>query len=118
LQNSYDQAKQAADRAGAEYRRLRVSRDIFYTGAFYFGLLVNPIQAAETDADGRFVIEVPQRGAFVIGAQAQRSVGDSTEHYYWLQPVSLGRQQKFTQNLSNNNLTSTTGTSSLIHTKD
>jgi hypothetical protein len=80
--------------------------------------LVNPIQTAETDADGRFIIEVPQQGEFVIGAQGQRSIGLSTEYYYWLQPVSLGGQQKFTQNLSNKNLTSTTGTSSLIHTKD
>jgi len=96
----------------------RASRDFYYTGAFYFALLQNPIQTAETDADGRFVIEVPQQGAFVIGAQAQRSVGDSTEHCYWLQPVSLGGQQKFSQNLSNNNLTSTPGTSSLIHTND
>jgi hypothetical protein len=76
------------------------------------------VSALDSDADGRFVIEVPQQGAFVIGAQAKRSVGNSTEHYYWLQPVSLEGQQKFGQNLSNNNLTSTTGTSSLIHTKD
>ena len=118
LRDSYNQAQQAAKRAGAEYRRLREARDFYYTGAFYFGLLLNPIQTAETDADGRFIIEVPQQGAFVIGAKAQRSVGDSTEHYYWLLPVSLGGQQKFSQNLSNSNLTSTTGTSSLIHTKD
>jgi len=91
---------------------------IYRSGTFYFSYLQNPIQTAETDADGRFVIEVPQQGAFVIAAQGQRSVGDSTERYYWLQPVSLGGQQKFSQNLSNNNLTSTTGTSSLILTKD
>ena len=118
FRNSYNQAEQAANRARAEYQRLREARDFYYTGAFYFSLLVNPIQTAETDADGRFVIEVPPQGAFVIGAQAQRSVGDSTEQYYWLQPVSLEGQQKFSQNLSNSNLTSTTGTSSLIHTKD
>jgi len=118
LQNSYNQAEQAAKRASEEYRKLRVARDFYYTGAFYFGLLVNPIQATETDADGKFIIEVPQQGEFVIGAQGQRSIGlSTTEYYYWLQ-VSLGGQQKFTQNLSNKNLTSTTGTSSLIHTKD
>jgi len=33
-------------------------------------------------------------------------------------PVSLEGQQQLTQNLSNNNLTSTTGTSSLILTQD
>jgi len=59
-------------------------------------------------------MNVPKRGSFVIGAQAQRYItlidwNPITEHYYWLQPVSLGGQQQLTQNLSNNNLTSTTG---------
>jgi len=89
-----------------------------YSGGFYLALLQSPIRTAETDADGKFVIDVPRTGAFVIAAQARRSVGDTTEYYYWLQPVSLEGQQQLTQNLSNNNLTSTTGTSSLIHTKD
>jgi hypothetical protein len=93
-----------------------------YSGGFYLALLDSPIRTAETDADGRFVIEVPQKGAFVIGAQANRRVVLSTEHYtehyYWLQPISLEGKQQLTQNLSNNNLTSTTGSSSLIHTQD
>ncbi len=89
-----------------------------YSGAFYFAYLQFPIQTAETDADGKFAIEVPKTGKFVIAAQAQRSIGDHTEHYYWLQPVSLEGQSQRVQNLTNNNLTGTTGTSSLILTKD
>ncbi len=90
----------------------------YRSGAFYFAYLQFPIQTAETDADGKFAIEIPQTGKFVIAAQAQRSIGDHTEHYYWLQPVSLEGQPELTQNLSNRNLTSATGTSSLIHTQD
>jgi hypothetical protein len=90
----------------------------YYSGAFYFAFFQSPICTAETDADGKFVIEVPQTGRFVIAAQADRSIMDSAERYYWLQPVSLEGQQQHTQNLSNNNLTSTTGSSSLIHTQD
>jgi hypothetical protein len=90
----------------------------YYSGAFYFGYLGFPIHTAETDAEGKFVMEVPKSGRFVIAAQAERSVGKYTEHYYWLQPVSLEGQQQVTQNLSTNNLTSTTGSSSLIHTWD
>ena len=93
-------------------------RDFYYSGSFYFSYLQSAIQTAETDADGKFIIEVPLTGAFVIAAQARRSVGDTTEYYYWLQPVSLEGQQQLTQNLSNNNLTSTTGSSSLVHTQD
>ena len=89
-----------------------------YSGDFYLALLQSPIQTAETDADGRFIIEVPLKGAFVIGAQANRWVMQHTEEYYWLQPISLEGKQQLTKNLSNNNLTSTTGSSSLIHTQD
>jgi len=87
-----------------------------YSGAFYFSLLHSPIQTAETDADGRFAIEVPKQGSFVIAAKAELYLLGVTGHCYWLQPVSLDGKQQFTQNLSNNNLTSTTGSSSLIHT--
>jgi len=41
-----------------------------------------------------------------------------TEYYHWVQPLSLEGQQQLTQNLSNNNLTSAKGTSSLIVTED
>jgi hypothetical protein len=84
------------------------------SGHFYFSHLGSPIETAETDADGKFVIEIPKTRAFVIAAQARRSVGDTTERYYWLQPVSLEGRQQRVQNLSNNNLTSTTGGPSLI----
>jgi hypothetical protein len=104
--------------AQSRYIEIKAKLNFCYSGGFYFALLQSPIRTAETDADGRFLIEVPKTGAFVIAAQAKRSVGDDTEHYYWLQPVSLGGQQKFSQNLSNNNLTSTTGTPSLIKTQD
>jgi sRNA-binding protein len=99
----------------------------YYSGSFYFSYLQSPIQTAETDADGKFVLNIPKQGSFVLAARATRYVGktfigetgiDQTEYYYWLQPVSLNGRQQFTQNLSNNNLTSTTGTSSLIKTQD
>jgi hypothetical protein len=107
----FDAAQEARDAA-------QNTLDFFYSGAFYFAFLHSPIQTAETDADGRFAIEVPTQGSFVIAAQAERHLLREIEHYYWLQPVSLEGQQQSVQNLSNKNLTSTTGTSSLIHTQD
>jgi len=109
-----------------EQEEILAKRDSYYSGLFYFSYLQSPIQSVETDADGKFTIEVLKQGAFVIAARAERYVGkefigevgiDRTEHYYWLQPVSLNGQQQLTQNLSNNNLTSTTGIS-LLHTQD
>jgi hypothetical protein len=70
--------------------------DFYRSGAFYFSYLQNPIQTAETDAEGKFVMNVPKQGSFVLGAKAERYVGrtfigeipiDRTEHYYLLQPV-------------------------------
>jgi len=59
---------------------------------------------AETDADGKFTMQIPLTGEFVIGAQTDRLVGTETEVYYWLQSVSLEGQQQRVLNLSNNNL--------------
>ena len=101
-----------------KYNEINADLTFYYSGGFYISYFQSPIQSAETDADGKFTIQLSKTGAFVIAAHAKRSVGNITEHYYWLQPVSLDGQQQLTQNLSNNNLTSTTGTSSLIHTKD
>jgi len=117
------QAEQDAKRTyvadSEKYFNLLGDRASYYSGSFYFGYLQSPIQSAETDADGKFVLNVPKQGSFVLAARAERYVSnDRIGHYYWLQPVSLNGQQQLTQNLSNNNLTSATGTSSLILTKD
>ena len=57
----------------------------------------------ETDADGRFEIRLNLREPFVIVARASRSVGDSTEHYYWVVPSSKIRKDGKVL-LSNNNM--------------
>jgi hypothetical protein len=111
-----------------DYYKALGNRESYYSGSFYFGYLQSPIQTAETDAKGKFVMNVPKQGLFVLAAKAQRYVGKifiiaevsvgRTEHYYWLQPGSLNGQQQLTQNLSNNNLTSATGTPALIVTQD
>jgi hypothetical protein len=113
-----DVQRKAEKTARNQYFEIAGKLSFYYSGAFYFPFLQSPIRTAETDAEGKFVIEIPQTGKFVIAAQAQRSIGDHTEHYYWLQPVSLEGQPELTQNFSNSNLTSATGTSSLVLTKD
>ncbi len=115
---AWDEAVETANRASDQHLKASRELEYYHSGGFYFSLLHSPLQTAETDGDGKFVVEVPQTGKFIIAAQAQRNIGDDIEHYYWLQPVSLEGQPQLTQNLSNNNLTSTTGTSALILTKD
>ena len=125
--NAAGSFSEAAHKARNEYEKIQDERNFYYSGSFYFSYLQSPIQTVETDADGKFIMNVPKQGSFVIAAKAQRYVGkryvgetgiDITEHYYWIQPVSLEGEAQRLQNLSNNNLTSTEGTSSLIHTAD
>ena len=117
-ERAWKEAREAYDKAKDQYFGIREELFHYRSGAFYFGFFGFPIQTVETDAEGKFVIQVPQSDRFVIAAQAKRSVGDNTEHSYWLQPISLEGQQQLTQNLSNNNLASTTGTSALILTNN
>src|SRR6266487_1752132 len=81
-QRTQDVAREAAKTAGQQYWEINRKLNVCYSGAFYFAYLQSPIQTVETDADGKFAIEVPRTGTFVIAAQARRSVGDYTEHYY------------------------------------
>jgi hypothetical protein len=115
---AWKEAQEAYYAARDQYFEASRGLNYYYSGDFYFGYLQSALQTTATDAEGKFVIEVPQTGAFVIATQARREFLETTERYYWLQPVPFDGQQQRVQNLSNNNLTSTTGASSLIHTQD
>jgi hypothetical protein len=99
-----DSARSTALGASAERRSLLAMQAYYHSPSFYFSYLSYPIQTAETDAEGRFVLQLPLTGGFVIAAQAGRSAGTQWESYYWLQPVSLNGQQQGVQNLSNSNV--------------
>src|SRR5262249_41877810 len=99
--------KDASDAALEALHAAQHKLGFYYSEAFYFSLLYSPIQTAETDGDGKFAIEVPKQGSFVIAAKSERYVGEipvgelhipNAEHYYWLQPVSLDGQQQRVQN--------------------
>jgi hypothetical protein len=111
-------AREAVKAARQRHDDLLRQKAFYYSGSFYFNHLRSPIEIAETDAEGKFLIKVPQTGEFVIGAEGKRSIGEKTERYYWLQPVSLEGQQQRVQNLSNSNLTSAIGTTSLVFTSN
>jgi len=108
------------------------SRHIYYSEEFLFSQLRHPIQTVDTDAEGKFAIQMPKTGPYVIAAQTQRLIWNdtekrrmwprhadisgagATENYYWVQVVSLEGQEERVQNLSNTNLGGTRGISSLI----
>jgi hypothetical protein len=106
-------ASEGVDRAGAavnaargKIESLSATNSYYHSLEFYFSHLRSPIQTAETDGDGKFTIQVPRKGDYVIVAQAQRVVWSETEKYYWIQPVSLEGERQRVLNLSNSNLIS------------
>ena len=84
----------------------------YHSADFYFLHLQFPIQSAETDGDGKFTIQVPRTGNYVIAAHGHRKLWKDTEKYFWIQPISLEGKQERVLNLSNNNAitSSTSGT--------
>jgi hypothetical protein len=99
-----NRARNAANMARGRIDALSEEQAYYYSDAFWFSLLQSPIQIAETDAEGKFELQVPRTGRWVVAAAGQRMTWNRIEQYYWLQPVSLDGQYKRVQNLNNNNL--------------
>ena len=71
----------------------------------FFKELPQPIATTKTDADGNFVIQIPDDRDLVIGAAATRAVFGDTESYHWLVRVPKPPPSRIM--LSNDNLAST-----------
>jgi hypothetical protein len=118
LEVAYTRAVHQYAVAQGAYYALLGDRDKVLSADFYFAELPQPIVTTQTDSDGRFKIELPTKGRFVVAASAQRSVGESVEHYHWLLKVSLDGSSIKTVMLSNNNLSSEGSPDSLIPTAE
>lgn len=68
-----------------------------------------------TDADGKFALKLSKAGKYAIAAKSTRRVFDKTEEYYWLFWIVVNGDPKSIM-LSNNNLTDSGSTDSLIQT--
>jgi hypothetical protein len=83
-------------------------------GAKYFARLrkdARPVASTKSDADGKFVVPIPDSGRFAIAASAQRETPNTVELYSWL--VRAEPQV----NLTNENLTETDDQSSFLKRK-
>jgi hypothetical protein len=118
LEAAYQQAKEQWELSRRAYYFLLNAQSKFVSGAFYFDGLPEPLVTTQTDSDGKFTIEMPAKGNFVIAAHADRTIGNSTERYYWLIKVSLDGAAKKAITLSNNNLSSEGSSDSLITTSN
>ncbi len=76
----------------------------FYRFGFYFDSLPPPLRTTKTNADGKFQINIPRSGSYVLAAVATRHVGESTESYYWLVKADTRGESPLKIMLSNDNL--------------
>jgi hypothetical protein len=83
-------------------------------GAQYLARLrkdASPVASTKSDADGKFVVQIPNSSRFAIAASAQRETPETGELYSWL--VRAEPQG----NLTNENLTATDDQSSFLKRK-
>jgi hypothetical protein len=60
------------------------------------------VSTTTSDADGKFTLEVPKNGKFIIAAKSSRLVNNSKEEYGWLLAIESEKQSEVL--LNNNNL--------------
>jgi hypothetical protein len=90
----------------------------YLSQAYYITGLPTPLTEAETDADGKFSIQIPKTGSWVLEAAGERSVGNKTEGYLWIIRVSkdaITHNQIF---LNNDNLSDHPSDDSITSTMD
>ncbi|HEY5344926.1 MAG TPA: hypothetical protein VIK62_01120 [Verrucomicrobiae bacterium] len=88
------------------------------TGSFFFSQLPRPELVVKSNADGQFRFTKKRDMQVVIAASAGRAIGDNTEQYFWLIPVTNTEGNSTEITLSNDNLTSVQNGGSLVYTSD
>lgn len=111
----YDAAKQRVPKAEEHLAETLLRQKIFRSAAPYFVDLPTPTATAKTDADGRFQLNIPDEGDYVLLATSTRAVFNTTEKYFWI--VRL-KPQDSKVTLSNDNLTSSGSPDSILTTKE
>jgi hypothetical protein len=110
-----DSAFQNAIFATKRFYEAEAHKKNWCSAAPYFMALPQPIGTAKTDVDGRFQMNLPDDGDYILVAKAERTVFEAVEKYYWV--VRL-RQGETKVTLSNDNLTVSGSPDSLLTTKE
>jgi len=102
----FDAAKERVPKAEQRLSEALAHQKLLQSAAPYFVDLPTPTATAKTDADGRFQLNIPDEGDYVLLASSTRVVFNSTEQYFWI--VRL-KSQESKVTLSNDNLTTVLG---------
>lgn len=110
------QAKADVGTAAADYQYLLDEHDDALDGDFYFRDLPKPTVEAQTDAAGKFALDLPSGGPYVLAVRIhQTGLGDTRTHY-WLVKIALEDGSQRSLPLTRDNVASAGSEDSLIHT--
>ena len=112
------QAKQAVASAQSDYQFLLAERKEALDGAFYFRDLPPPAVETQTDSDGRYTLDFPAGGSFVVAAFVQRTTASGIHPHYWLVRVTLADGETHSLPLTDTNVASAHSPDSLLETAD
>jgi hypothetical protein len=107
-------AEQRAAKAAGRLDEALTRQKLLHSAVPYFEGLPQPAATAKTDADGRFQLNIPDEGDYVLVASSTRVVFNTVEKYFWIVRVRAG-DSKVT--LSNDNLTTSASADSVVTTK-
>lgn len=111
----YTAAKERLPKAEARLVQALEHQKILQSAAPYFVSLPASMATAKTDADGRFKLTLPDDGDVAIVAKSTRAVFNKVENYFW---VIVLKSSDSTVTLSNDNLTTSGSSDSLLTTKE
>jgi hypothetical protein len=106
-QKVQDQAMKRWTAASEASNKAQAQDRYFLSGAYYFDGLPAPVVQTKTNADGKFTLALFSTKRYALAARASRNVGDTTEHYFWLNWVSLDGQKTKDILVSNDTLLQT-----------
>ena len=107
-----------AENAFTQYRNTLSSYYFYFSQTYYTKALPTPLADAQTDADGKFIIQIPKTGSWVLEAEGERKVVKDTEAYLWITKVTRDMIDKGQVFLNNENLSTSDSSNSLVKTMD
>jgi len=106
-------AQKASSDSLKEFRTALAKYYSNFSSEYYSQTLPTPLADAQTDADGKFSMQIPKTGSWVLEAEGERSVGDTKEGYVWLARASSDAIAKSQIFLTNENLSTSSSPDSV-----
>ena len=103
-QSKSEDHKQKMELGETDKAKLEEDQQAFHSAAYLFTALPESFRSTKTNGDGKFQLQLPRSGSWVLAAISSRHISDSVEEYYWLFQVDAHADSPQKVMLSNDNL--------------